>query len=527
MLGCSLVACQQFDMPYFQNVRGLALQRVLATVCAVAFLRQGYDQSVMNGLLTLNAFLSTMPEIDTLHTTGAENGHNANVQGATVAIYEVGCAFGALSVILFGDRIGRPKLILTASCIVIIGVVFQAAAYSLGQLIAGRIITGLGVGIYTAIIPMYISETAHAKHRGPLVLLDGVFALSGIVLAAWLNFRFYYVKGAVNWRFPIAFQLIFALFMISVQPILPESRRWLIKKDRLDEGQNVISRLMEKSPGSFEVSREVAIINSALHDDHRFGQKSSSQGIFSLGPDRHLYRTLIVVTAPIITQMTGISIIPFYSNTILESTLSGSIARIVSACMHIMLVIGAIIGCLLVERVGRRKLMLFSTGSMVVCQASVAGLSSDLKNPTTGKVALVFYFLAMLLLPIGMFMVPFMHASEISPVAMRQTYAGMAAASSWLFNFLIAEITPVGIANITWKYYLIYASCSAAATVGIYFFYPETQGRSLEQINQIFRQSTSIFDPVKLSLEPPVDSDSLDGGYEEIPGNRGNFVSLR
>jgi hypothetical protein len=68
-------------MVAFQNVRGLGLQRVLATVCAVAFLLQGYDQSIMNGLLTLNTFLSTMPEIDTLHTTGAQKEHNANVQG--------------------------------------------------------------------------------------------------------------------------------------------------------------------------------------------------------------------------------------------------------------------------------------------------------------------------------------------------------------------------------------------------------------------------------------------------------------
>jgi MFS family permease len=368
---------------------------------------------------------------------------------------------------------------------------------------------------------MYISETADAKHRGPLVLLDGVFALSGIVLAAWLNFGFYYVKGAVNWRFPITFQLIFALFMIAVQPILPESPRWLIKKDRLEEGQNVMSRLMDKPPDSFEVSQEVAIINSALNDHHQSQQNSSSQSIFSLGPDRHLYRTLVAVSAPMITQMTGINIIPFYSNSILESTLgySGSIARIFSGCMQIMLVIGAIIGCLLIERVGRRKLMLFSTGSMAVCQAAVAGLSSDLENPTAGKVALVFYFLAMLLLPIGMFMIPFMYASEISPVAMRQTYAGMAAASSWLFNFLIAEITPVGIASITWRYYVIYASCSAAAVVGIYFFYPETQGRSLEQIDQIFRQSKSIFDPVKLSLESPIDSDVLDGAVKKSLDN--------
>ncbi|KAH8690010.1 general substrate transporter [Talaromyces proteolyticus] len=156
-----------------------------------------------------------------------------------------------------------------------------------------------------------------------------------------------------------------------------------------------------------------------------------------MDPDRHLHRTLIVVAAPMITQMTGINIIPFYSNSILETTVgySGNIARIVSGCMQIILIIGAIIGCFFVERIGRRRLMLFQTGSMIVCQAAVAGLSSDLENPVAGKLALLFYFLAMLFLPIGMFMIPFMYAAEIAPASIRQTYAGMAAASSWLFNF--------------------------------------------------------------------------------------------
>lgn len=451
-----------------------------------------------------------------------------------MSIYEIGCGFGALSCLFIGDRLGRPKTMLVAGVISLIGAVIQASTFSLGQTIAGRTISGegsktvnksnifltldagLGIGIYTGTVPMYVSETAEASRRGPLVLIEGVFALSGIALAAWINFGFYYAKGEVNYRFPIAFQLVFVLILLSAYPFLPESPRWLVKKERLEDAATIISRLLDREVDSTEVAREVAIIHTALQRDIGH-QNEYSSNPFSRNKNRHLHRTLLACGLTMTTQLTGINVIPFYSSTILQGTLGYSpvTARILSGCLNIVLAFGGLTAIFLIERFGRRKLMFFSTFSMVVCQAAVCGLSSNLKNPAAGKAALFFYFAALYLLPIGMFIVPFMYASEIAPLGIRHKVAGLAAATSWFFNFMIAEVTPVAIASIAWKYYIVFTVCSATACVAIYFLYPETQGRSLEEIDAIFLQSNSIFDTVRVAKTLPKGFDSFEVDLDE------------
>ncbi|KAH8897265.1 general substrate transporter [Thozetella sp. PMI_491] len=495
------------------SLEGPALQRMIAIVGAVAFLLQGYNQSMMNGLLTMDEFLKVIPEADTLNTAGAVKSHNAKIQGLIVAIYEIGCALGALSCLVIGDRLGRPKTMYVAGLVVLVGVVIQICTYSLGQILAARIITGLGIGAYTGTVPMYVSETADAKMRGPLVLIEGVFALSGITLAAWINFGFYHVPNSseIKWRFPIAFQLVFLLILLGLQWFLPESPRWLMKKERREEGAAAVARLRCLPIDSPEVIREVSLIHMALMRDQGHRNEHSASP-FSMNNNRHLHRTLLAVTITMITQMTGINIIPFYSNTILQGTLGypGDISRILSACMQLTLVCGGITACFLVERIGRRRLMLMSTFSIGLCQAAVGGLSSNLSNPACGKAALFFYFLAMYVLPVGMFMIPFMYASEIAPIGIRHQVAGMAAASSWTFNFLVAEITPVAFADITWRYYFVFFSCSMAGCVIIYLFYPETRGLPLEAVDMIFTESKSVLDPVRVAKELPETLDFLE-----------------
>ncbi|KAJ5647054.1 hypothetical protein N7490_003426 [Penicillium lividum] len=504
-----------------RNVQGESLQRMIAVLGAVAFLVQGYNQSVMNGFTTLPSFLAAIPQVDTVNTTGAQASHNSTILGLVVAIFELGSAIGALSCLAIGDRLGRPKTMLVAGFICTIGVVIQASTYSLAQILVGRIVTGVGIGLYTGTVPMYVSESSSAPKRGQLVLVEGVFALSGLAIASWVNFGMFYTTGSVSWRFPIALQLVFIAIILSLTPWLPESPRYLVKKGRIEEANVIMARLMGLAEDDTEVSKEIAVIQAALARDAGHHEKHSSNP-FSMNENRHLHRLLIAASGTMITQMTGINVIAGYSTSIFEETLgySGSDSRIFSACLQMALALGALTAIFLVDRVGRRPLMIFSTGSMLVAQAAVAGLTSDLSKPANGKAAVFFYFFAMYFLPIGMFIIPFMYGSEIAPLSIRHIVAAATAMSSWLFNFMVAEVTPVARNNIGWKYDIVYAATSAAGCVLIYLFYPETRGRSLEEIDEIFRQSKSIWDPVRVAKKLPIGFDVLettDPSTQEAP----------
>ncbi|OQE30555.1 hypothetical protein PENFLA_c003G05275 [Penicillium flavigenum] len=507
------------------KLKGKSLSLVIGLVGAVGFILQGYDQAVANGLLTLGSFIAVFPQIDTVHTSGSEKSHNSTIQGTTVAIYEVGCALGAGSCAFLGDRLGRRKTIFLAGCVALVGVAIQASPFSLGQLIAGRVITGLGVGGFTATIPMYVSESSGAEARGRMVLLEGWFAIGGIVLATWLEFGLYYVSdNSASWRFPIAFQGLFALVVVGCIMLLPESPRWLARVGRLDEASEVLAR-MENAPIDSEyVLQELDIIRQSLVIDENT-ESAGSSSPFALTKNRHLHRTVIAIGVNILAQMTGVNIITFYSDTIFESNLgySGTLSRIITGCLQIWQFLAAGVAVLLIDRVGRRPLLIAAAAGMTLAQACLAGLSSDLENRSAAGASLLFYFVALFCFPIGLFLVPFMYAAEIAPLRTRAKVTAMAAAANWLFNFVLAEVSPVGFATIHWRYYIVYACISAFACVSFYLFCPETKGRTLEEIDDIFVQSKSAFDAVRIAREMPYQteilahvSDTEKGGLEAM-----------
>lgn len=124
------------------NARGARLGLLLGISGAVAFILQGYDQALMNGLLTLPSFLRIFPEMDTTTASGGIKHHNSTIQGTVVAIYEAGAAFGALSCFFIGDWLGRRKTIQLGTATVLVGTALQSTPFGLAQLILGRIVTG-------------------------------------------------------------------------------------------------------------------------------------------------------------------------------------------------------------------------------------------------------------------------------------------------------------------------------------------------------------------------------------------------
>lgn len=298
------------------------------------------------------------------------------------------------------------------------------------------------------------------------------------------NLGFYFVKdSSVSFRFPIAFQAFFPLIVLIMVPMLQESPRWLVSKDRMEEAKVVLSKLEDEHEDSEVVVERLRVIHNSIELS---GQGHSSNP-FARTPNRHLNRTLIAIGVNILAQMSGVNVITFYSNTIFEHTLgySAILSRIISSCLQTWQFLAATSAVFLIDRFGRRRLLITGAFLMCIANAGLAGLQAHTDNKTAAGCSLIFYFLALAAFPIGLFLIPFMYSSEIAPLRIRAQVTAMSGCSNWLFNYLVAEVTPIAFNSISWKYYLVYVCTNLLSVTTFYLFLPETKNRTLEDIDAV------------------------------------------
>jgi MFS family permease len=167
--------------------------------------------------------------------------------GLVTAIYDIGCALGAVFAFMFGEQIGRKKSIILANVIVIIGAAVQTASFEYWQMFVARIIGGVGVGLSTVAIPILQSETLPAHKRGALLVVQSALIIIGVALASWLCFACLYANSSLQWRFPVSCQILFSILVLSLSPWLCESPRWLAQRGRVDEVNVLVAIAIPRS----------------------------------------------------------------------------------------------------------------------------------------------------------------------------------------------------------------------------------------------------------------------------------------
>lgn len=193
------------------GLSGLRLQFAIATIATCAFWLFGYDMSVMGGIITEQPFLSVFPETE-----------DATIQGITIACLELGALFGAIACIFYGDKWGRRGTVFIGMIFMLVGGILQASAWHIAQMIVGRLISGIGLGLQVATVPAWQSECAKPKSRGRWVMIEGGLQTSGVACGQWVGLGFYYTSGQVQWRAPVAIQLFPAAVVLCFIMFLPE-----------------------------------------------------------------------------------------------------------------------------------------------------------------------------------------------------------------------------------------------------------------------------------------------------------------
>jgi sugar porter (SP) family MFS transporter len=426
-----------------------------------------------------------------------------------IALYTIGGMFGSLSCIMLGDILGRRRAIFLSSGVSIIGAVLMASSFSLIQFIIARLILGLGTGGYVATVPVWQSELSQPKHRGAHVVTDGLFIGAGITLSLWIDFGCYFIEGdSVAWRFPLAFQIVLSLLVMAFLFTLPESPRWLVKTDQVEKARHILAALSDVDADSAVVTNDIEGIQVSL----ALSGSGSWGDMFRMTEQRLFHRTMLAVGVQMFQQICGINLITFYATTIFQQYLGmdSTKSRILAASMSLMQILGGFLAFFTIDRFGRRNLMLVSSIMMAISLAILAGTTVDVANDRALVAGVIFLFVFNFIFTVGYAGLTFLYATEVAPLQLRAAISGVSTAAVWIFNFLLAEVTPVGFNTIGSRYYIIYAVLNASIVPIVYFFFPETNGRTLEEIDDIFMKSKNVLDPPRVARELPRVSD---GGH--------------
>ncbi|CAM1510154.1 Fc.00g004890.m01.CDS01 [Cosmosporella sp. VM-42] len=473
----------------YYGLRGNALNWAIGTIAGCDFLLFGYDQGVMGGILTLPVFLEQFPDINSAEAgiSKATSSQRSLNQGISIASYNLGCFLGAIVTIFIGDKLGRRKMIFLGTAIMVIGALLQASAFTLEHFIIGRIITGLGNGGNTSTVPMWQSEACSANKRGKMVMIEGALITGGIMISYWVDFGLSYAPGSVAWRFPLAFQIVFCLFILAFVMGLPESPRWLVLKGREEEAREVIAALANKETHDPYVENEFKAIKETAEEMN----KGSYSDLFLRNKNRNLHRTVLGYVNQMFQQISGINLITYYAAQIYANLgMSGTMARLLAALNGTEYFIASWPAVFLVERVGRRKLMLFGAAGQAITMAILAGVNSQPDNKSCQIAAIAFLFIFNTFFAVGWLGMTWLYPAEITPLQIRAPANGLSTSGNWIWNFMVVMITPVAFNNIGYQTYIIFAVINAFMVPSVYFFFPETAYRSLEEMDTIFHKVT-------------------------------------
>ncbi|KAI0321836.1 general substrate transporter [Amylostereum chailletii] len=465
------------------SLRGRKLTAAIAFISGTGFTLFGYDQGVMSALLTAGQWEKIFPQ------TVASDAHPeyATLQSFVVAVYEIGCLIGAISNLWIGDRLGRRKTIALGGIIMIIGAIIQTASFSYAQMVVARIITGIGNGLNTSTVPSYQAECASAKKRGSFIMIEGTLISFGIMISYWIDFACFWAQSSsAQWRVPIALQILLALIMIIGIAGLPESPRWLVKHGRDQEALAVMSALDDKPHTHDDVQLLYYGIRDTVIAEESGAKQTDLRALLTGGPKQNFRRAALGVVVQCFQQITGINLITYYATLLFERLgLSDVNSRIVAACNGTEYFLASLIAIALIDRIGRRKLMLFGAVGQMFTMILLAILGS-INNSASQIVSAVLLFVFNSFFAVGWLGMTWLYAAEIVGLNIRAPSNALSTASNWIFNFMVVMVTGPSFENINWGTYIVFASLNALIVPVVYFFFPETAGRSLEDMDIIF-----------------------------------------
>ncbi|MCJ1328045.1 hypothetical protein MMC10_004720 [Thelotrema lepadinum] len=454
----------------------------------------GYDGSLLNVLLSNDAFLANF--------NGTDDGIWA---GIVSSMYQIG---GVVALPFVGpavDTWGRRAGMFIGAMTIIVGTVIQgttSATGSLGQFMAGRFLLGFGVSIAASAGPIYVVEMSHPAYRGVVTALYNTFWFTGAIISAGAG------RGAIStgptssWLIPVWLQLLCSGVIVICAFILPESPRWLYVHNRYERAKAMMTKYHGNgNPNSVWVDLQLREYEEFLELNGADKRWWDYRALFTKRSS--VYRLGCNVVISIFGQWAGNAVLSYFLSAVLETagitdTTEKLNITLIQSCIQFVF---AIVGAFLVERVGRRPLLLFANfGCSVVWLGITVATSQFVSNPGdpgSAKAVQALIYIFGIVYSVGFTPLQALYPVEVLSFEMRakgMAFSSLAVNAGGLLNQFA---WPVSLAAIGWRTYIIFTIWCSIQGVVIYFFIPETKARTLEELDIIFEAPN----PRQASLE--------------------------
>jgi sugar porter (SP) family MFS transporter len=404
----------------------------------------------------------------------------------------IGCIFGALLCFLMSDKFGRRRLLILSGFLFAVSAIGTALAGTFTAYNIYRIIGGFGIGIALNLSPMYIAEMSPAHMRGKFVSVNQLMIMIGILVAQTANWRISLIdtampvnatdamikqswNGQMGWRWMFGLEFIPASIFFILMIIMPESVRWLVKKGHVKKARKILARI----GGNEYAEREVSFIRETISEDEV--DRVNFRDLLEPGLLRIL---LLGIFIAVLQQWCGMNVIFYYAADIFRAAgfdilqMMGQIVIIGS-----VMVVSVIITILIVEKSGRKALMLLGTGGLAVIYI-IEGYFFHIEKLGIPIVVLTLASVAIYSLTLAP--IVWVILSEIFPNRIRGAAMSLAAMSLWIGNFSLTFTFPTIKENLGWTLnFWLYALICIFGLVVLIYKLPETKGKSLEEIEEL------------------------------------------
>ncbi|KAH6900458.1 general substrate transporter [Thelonectria olida] len=492
---------------------------VIALFASFGGFEYGYQQGVLGQSLVMARFKDHFPSVV----------NSSSATGWLTSILQLGGILGSLSAGVLGEVISRKYTMFTACCWVVLGSYLYCGAtyHNPSMLYAGRFFTGIGVGTFSGVGPLYNAELAAPELRGFLVSFYQLCTILGIMLSFWIGYGSNYIGGTgdgqsnLAWMLPSIIQGIPAVLLAFGIWWLPFSPRWLVKKGRDQEALKTLAYLRNLSEDDERVQFEYLEIKAeALFEQRAFTKNfpnlaAKEQGNVWMREFAQYYlifRTWDnfkrVATSWIIMfwqQWSGIDSIIYYASSVFQDLglTGGTQALLATGVTGVVFFVFTLPAMAIIDKVGRKPMLYVGSVVMWVTMVLAGVLAAVYHKDWPSHMGAAWTTVAFIWLYVGAFgatwgPVSWTLVAEIFPLSIRSKGASIGASSNWLNNFAVAFYVPSMFKTLKWGTYIFFAGFLAASIVWIYFYLPETKGVTLEEMDRVFGSRTGEEDAIML-----------------------------